>query len=377
MIEGEYITRLIYQGTADPGFPIHLLWGSIAFLGILTLLLFVTSLYARERHRRFDRELQERRDFFFPLVMEFLEGQRSRESFNDYFSGRAVDFIAFEEVVTELIEQIEGEEVDKLQYLLEIPVIAEYRLEQLRSSSEYERIKACNYITYAKLITREVTRQVEVNLESDNRILVFAAASALMSSRDLDVRQRALRTVAGRGGFSGMAVLEMLYKFHKPEGTRMEEEAAKLKEVLGSAEIGPRSLSYLVRGVAEIGYTPLADFLQEKLEEPRRRWQHPLVLAALIRALGDLYHGASSTGIRRYIYHPSSRVRTACVDALGNLPEEENLKALYNLLYDPEPKIRYRAVKQLLEGGDRGDELLKEARSYGLPVRQIEERIHA
>lgn len=377
MIEWGYMVRLLFQGAANPGLPIHLLWISIAFLGVLTLLLFVISLYARERHRRFDRELRERRDFFFPVVMEFLEGRRSRESFNAFFSGKVVDFIAFEEVVTELIEQIEGEEVDKLQYLLEIPVIAEYHLEQLRSSSEYERIKACNYITYAKLITREVTRQVEANLESDNRILVFAAASALMSSRDLDVRQRALRTVAERGGFSGMAVLEMLFKFHKPERTRLEEEAEKLKEVLRSAETEPRSLSYLVRGVAEIGYTPLAGFLEEKLEDPRRRWQHPLVLAALIKALGDLYHGASSPGIRGNIYHTSSQVRLACVEALGNMPEEENLKALYNLLYDPEPKIRYRAVERLLEAGAGGGELLNEARSHGLPVQQIEERIHA
>lgn len=369
--------HFLIQGAVNPGIPIKLLWICSLALGAITLVLFGTSLYARARHRAHERRLQELKDFYFPKIMEYVEGRRSRESFNELFSGRGVDFVAFEEVITGLIEQIEGEEVDKLQYLLELPVIANYHLKQLRSRNDIERIKACNYISYVKLTSEEVTRQVEENLYSDNRILVFSAATALMSSRVLDVRARALRTVLERGTLSGMAVLEMLYKFHKPVLSQMEREADKLKEIIRESEAQPESLSYAIRGVAEIGYTPLSEFLHDLLRDKRSRWQHPVVLCALVHALGGFYYGEASADIRRLIYHPSPRVRMACVDALGNLPEEENLKALYNLLYDRELKIRYRAVERLLEAGERGRELLDEAREFGLPVQQIEERIHA
>lgn len=366
---------LLLQNALDADWSMGVLWISSLVLGGITLLLFAASIYARSRNARFERMLNERKEHFFPLVMEYMEGERSRESFEDELSGRGVDFIALEQVVTDLLEHIEGDDVERLQYLLELPAIANYHLRQLESDDVYVRIKACNYISYVNLVTDVTTRMVERNLRSDNQLLVFSAASAMMSSDECAVRARALRAAAERRGLSGMAILEMFYKFHRPELDQMKEEARHLRQILEESRVPPQALAYLVRGVAEAGYYHLSDFLLEKLQSDLSRWHQPAVLSALIRALGELFNPEASPEIRAQIYHPSALVRMACAQALSGLPEQKNLLALYNLLFDDEMQIRYQAVSGLLAEGRWGPALLEEALRYRPDILEIRERL--
>ncbi|MDZ7771282.1 MAG: HEAT repeat domain-containing protein [Balneolaceae bacterium] len=367
---------LLLQSAAYADWSMGVLWICSLVLGGITLLLFAASLYVRSRHARFDRILRERREHFFPLVMAYLEGARNRESFDEELTGRGVDYIALEQVITDLLEHIEGEEVVKLQHLLELPVIANYHLRQLESDDPFERIKACNYISSVNLVTDVTTRLVERNLDADHQLLVFSAASAMMSSDECDVRARALRAAAEREGLSGMAVLEMFYKFHRPELEQMDEEARQLRKILEEGSIPARSLAYLVRGVAEAGYFQLSDYLLAKLRSEHPRWQRAEVLAALIRALGEIFNPAASVDIRSLIYHPSALVRLACAKALSDLLEQSNLPALYNLLYDPEMRVRFQAVKGLLSEGRWGPALLDEVLRFKPEILELRERAH-
>lgn len=347
----------IQSGYTD--FSLNLLWIGSLILFVITCILFVTSIIGRVRNELYERKLQQKKDDLFPYVMEFLEGTFRREQFSDLFSGNSIEYLAFENIIFELLENIEGEEVDKLQRLLTLSEIYDYHCDQLDSRFTYTRMKACSYFSYIKLVNREIIEKIRQDLHHSNQLLAFSAASALMASDEVKFRAEALEAVVVRKRVSGMAILEMLYKFHNTETDQMDEESDYLHTLILTEEAPPENIAVIIRGVSEIGYHGLAPLLNLKLYSNEKRWNHTGVLSALIEALGNFYYDEASPGIRVHIYHPSPLVRRACVIALGKLSTDENLRAVYNMLYDDNFTIKYLAVKALKEAGDTGEAWLE------------------
>lgn len=340
---------------------VQLLWSVMLVLVILTLGLFVVSIIARFRHRQYDLKVNALNEKFYPVILSYLNDDITEDEIEDIFSGQGLEYSVFEDIIFEMLQNLEGEEAYKLQELLFLPPIFQYHLDQLNSSSDVTRIKACTYFSYLRLINYKVITSLLDFLYSDNKLLVFSAASALMASRDIDIRARALYMVVKQKHYSGMAMLEMVYKFHNDEDEQMDEEAEVLKTLINNENIPIDNAAVLIEAASELGYQQLMPYFFERLQSTRLRWRTPNVLKALIKAQGIYFNLEAAEEIKTHIDHKDPEVRKMVAFALGQFGGEDNLKSLYEMLFDPVYEVKHMATKMLYENGEEGIELLEQS----------------
>lgn len=338
---------------------VQLLWIITLILVALTLLLFLASIVARTRHWTHEQLVKTYQNKHFPLILDYLDGEITEEEIEEEFRGQGIEFSVFEDIIFEMLGNLEGAEADKLRQLLYLDPIFNYHFQQLNSSDNVECIKACNYFSHVRLINFKVIKKLQALLSSENKMLVFSAASALMASKEVDIRVRALRTVAEQEHYSRMALLEMVYNFHNNEEEQMNLEGEALKNLINDDNIPPKSASVLIEGASELGYQSLLPFFVSKLESTKQRWQHPEVLRALIKAQGDFYNSSASRLINNFVTHYDSEVRKSTAYTLGRFGDEESLKALYRLLHDRHYEVKVIAAKGLYENGEDGQAWLE------------------
>lgn len=357
--------------------PVFVLWVVTLTLILLTVILFLASLVTRARHRRYEKKVEAYSEHIYPLILQYLEGEMSKEAVQDRMSGKGLEYSVFENIIFDMLENLEGNEVRKLQKLLYLQPIFDYHLEQLRSNNTINRIKACNYFSYVRLINYRILNQLMGMLFSPNPMLAFSAASALMASKECSIRAEALRAIARRPHISGMALLEIFYKFHFEQDDQLDEEGAELLKLIDDVNIPPDNLAMMINGISEIGYHQLAGPFLEKLKSDHDRWNRPNVLGALIRALGTYFNLEAAPVVRQYIYHDHTQVRKAAAETLGIFGQKEDLKALYNMLYDDNFQVKLTAAEALLQNGEQGEQLLKRSFRYAhLKTRPIAESLN-
>lgn len=355
---------LILIQTGYSELSVHFLWILTLTLALLTVALFLASLTARANHRRHEKKVEDLKEKIYPLILEYMEGELTDDEVEEHLSEKGREYAVFEEIIFDMLENLEGEDAQKLQKLLYLPPLFNYHVEQLQSRNEIDRIKACNYLSYVRLINFRIIEQLMEFLFSPNQMLAFSAASALMASKDISIRAEALKAIANRTRISNMALLEMFYKFHYEQEDQLEEEGAELIKIINDDNIPVENLDLIIVGISEVGYHQLAGPFLEKLQSDMNRWNHPDVLSALIRALGNYFNLEAAPTIRQYIYHDYARVRKAAAETLGIFGQEEDLKALYNLLYDDDFQVKLTAAESLLDNGEEGRELLERSFRY-------------
>lgn len=330
-------------------------------LAALALLLFFASIIARTRHWSYEQLVKTYQNKHYPLILEYLGGERSEEEIEKQFRGQGIEFSVFEDIIFEMLENLEGEDADKLRQLLFLSPIFNYHLEQLNSSDNIECIKACNYFSYVRLINYKVIKKLEALLSSENKMVVFSAASALMASKEVEIREKALKEVAGNNHYSRMALLEMVYNFHKSEEDQMKAEGEVFKRLIDNENVAHKNVAILIEGASEIGYQDLLPFLVSKLKSPNSRWKHPATLRALIKAQGTYYNFEAFQLIEKFITHSDSEVRKSVAYALSHFGNEESLEGLYKLLYDRVYEVKLAAARGLYENGNKGEAWLQAA----------------
>lgn len=341
--------------------PVELLWAVTLLLFALTLLLFTASAVARIRHWSADQLINTYRERHHPLIFDYLEGECTRQDIEEKFLGEGIEFSVFENIVFEMIENLEGEDIDKLKDLLLLPPIYNFHLEQLNSNDEVAYIKACNYYRYLDLVNEEVIDRLLTLLKSSNKMLAFSAASALMASSEVEVRENALSYIASVPSYSKMALLEMVYNFKNNHENQMEQEAAVLKNLIENREIPPVNAAILIEGSAEMGYQQMVSFFYDKLISEDERWNHPEVLKALLKAQGTYYNTEALPQVLEHVGSQYPEIRASAAFALGQFGDEASLQILYDLLQDPVFKVKYIAVKSLHKNGEIGEALLKDS----------------
>jgi len=340
---------------------INALWTVMLILFVLTLILFLASVTTRVRHWTYDKLTETYQEKWYPIILSYIDGGISSEEVEEKFDKGGLEYAVFEKIIFEMMENLKGEEVPKLQELLYLPPIFDHHFEQLKSGSAATRIKACNYFSYIRLINYRIIEKLVSFLDSDSSMLAFSAASALTASKKVNIRARALRAITETPKYSRMAILEMIYKFHSKQQGQLEEESKRLKKLIKSKEVPPENVGILIEGAIELGYQNLLPFFFEKLQSTRYRWRNPPVLKALIKAQGDFFNVEAAELIRKFANHADPKVRKAVVEALSKLGGKEDLDVIYRLLDDDDFEVKYTAVKALDENGEAGQKLLKKS----------------
>lgn len=330
---------------------------SLVLLG-LTSILFISAVYIRLRHRKWSDRLEEYRKKLLPLVLKYLE-EGNKEVIKEQLTGENLEYYAFEKIVTEMLSQVEGSEADQLKELLFLDPIFDHHFKLLKSKDDVNRVKACNYFSNVSLVNFKVIKQLKEYLNSKNQMVVFSAATALMGSNDVQIRVEALRNAAKKNNISDMALVELFHKFHSEEEDQNEMEGEALKAVLEDPEVEPENRALFIRGITEIGYYNLVEYLLDRLEHPPKGWKDPEVLKEIIKAQGAFNNVKSIEVIRQYLEHDSPTVVAAAINELSDYGSEDDVETFRKLLLHPSNIVKRSAVYALLKNNVKETEVVQ------------------
>jgi HEAT repeat protein len=199
-------------------------------------------------------------------------------------------------------------------------------------------------------------------------MVVFSAATALMGSNDVQLRVEALRNAAKKNNISDMALVELFHKFHSDEEDQNDMEGEALKEVLEDPGVEAEIRALFIRGITEIGYYNLVEYLLERLEAPPEGWEDPEVIKEIIRAQGAFNNVKSIDVIRKYLDHDSPEVVAAAIDELSDYGSEDDIDTFRKLLFHSSNNVKRSAVYALLQNNIKETEVV-----YAVPEEQTEQ----
>lgn len=339
---------------------IRFLWFSVVILSGLGFYLIILSLFIRKSHAQLDRRVTEIKDRVYPLILEYLYEGADKEYVIEGLGQPGFSYLVFEEMIYDMLEQLEGEEELALQELLAHPILHNYHLEQLVDGNDDDKLKSCIYFSQLLTITDDIKKELENVLKSDNLMLMYSAASALMTSKSVSTRANVLAIVSYNSNISPMAVLELCYKFPKTDDDR-EEEIYWFRRLMRNELIPEKNLAIIMKAAAELGYFELQDDLFELLQNPKRYDITGKLTEAKIYGLTALGDRRVLDEIRsKFAYHLNAEVRQASANSIGELYGIELSDVLLELLEDKEYPVRFSALKALYALDEESAELAVE-----------------
>jgi len=338
----------VYLQLAYTDLSVDLLWIVSLILFSMTIILFFISLGMRRRHRRIEALANSYEASFYPMILNYLEEEGSKKKILSFFSGKNLEYAVFEKTVIRLLKSLDGEEVQKLKELLLIEPIYKYHLGQLESNNDIVKVKACNYFRFTQLINPKIVNKLKGYLHSENQLLAFSAAFALMASHDVSIRADALLSIVRKEKISRMGLLEILYKFGKNDNKQKNEEAEALKKIILNTKIPQDNKAFLILGVAEMNYYQLSDFFEDLISKKETYRNHSKMLMALIQAQGELFTFDTSPVIRSCLKHENSDVKKTAIEVLCKFGGKMNLSAIYKMIESNNEEIQKECIKALL-----------------------------
>lgn len=349
----------------DSSFYILLI--SVVVLFVLNVLLFISSVFLRIRFKKWQQKLQEYKKELMPLILEYLEDGHAG-AVTSQLSGISLQYHAFETLISEMLEYVEGSDANKLRSLLITKPVYEHHVSLLMSNNEAARVKACVYFGTASLIDRKVINLLKDNLRSSNLLLAFSAASALMSVSDVEIRAEALGIIALMDGISEMALVELMHKYHEDDQDQLEQEGELLIPILEDKRVDADTRALFIMAIAEIGYYNLTGYLLEKLQNPEGVWSHKEVLYALIKAQGDFSNIRAIDTLRIYLRSDEPLLVGGAIEELADYGSEKDLEVMRSLLVHESSLIRETAVSALLDNKVSDSEIM-----LAVPVTHFDE----
>jgi hypothetical protein len=241
----------------------------------------------------------------------------------------------FASILYEFIDELDGEERQRLQKLLRLPILYEQKVRKLNSGIQNNQIQACFYFGRLIYLRESVTDRIEWLLDVENEHVSYAAASALMASDESSVRGRALYKQCVKENVSRLSIIELLYQFHRPKLEQFDEEAQLLRDILSDESITDISRIVLIRGIADIGYYQLIDFLYEFLIDHYKADKSGSLTISLINALGKFeYEPVVDFILRRSAKSVFADVRQASVQVLVTLDARKYVNFFVTMLDD-------------------------------------------
>lgn len=329
-------------------------------LVILVILTFVTislilSAYGFRIYHTFKvNEQAAFRKKMLPLIYQFMDDGQDYDRFERILKS-PTDLQLFAALLYELIDEFEGDERERLQALLHLPALYDQKLGKLNSGRSSNQIWACYYFGQLIHLRESVSDRIEWLLDSPDEYVSFAASSAMMASEDVAIRARALEHNCKTPGVSRLSVIELMYQFHKADLGQYEEEAEILKSLISDHYTQDKARLVLVRGVADIGYHQLVDFLYEQLLDKFRADSDGHLTVALIDALGTFEYGPLAAFLARFgLTSPRAIVRYASVQNLASIDPISHIEMFVKMLDDKSSRVRIASAYALAQCGREG-----------------------
>lgn len=325
-----------------------------ALLGILSLYLLFTSVLIRYASRYVEQQKEKRRALFYSLIIDYITSDHPDTKALEEAVLVDFDIDLFVELVGDLMTQLDGQEVPKLQALLSIPVIRSGYFKKLGSKLPQQQIDACLYYSRIVQLEPEELEYLRKFVTSPNQLLAHSAASGLLSSSDVTIRFEAVSQMVRSPRISRLALLEILYRFHLKTSDQFEEEAEFLSKLLVDDTLPANNVGVVIRAITDIGYVQLLMVLYDLLESGYRSTDDEII-EALIYSMGQFQFGpAGEWMIETTMRHPNPRIRRSTAQAFQAFNDPQFLPHLMELAQDPELDVRIRAIFAMVSMGPEG-----------------------
>ena len=234
--------------------------------------------------------------------------------------------------------------------MLYIDPLFKYHWKQLRSNGIRDLLKACHYFSYTRLINYQIITRLKSLIEHKNRLVSYAAVSALMASKVVDDRAYGLSRAVRRAKISNMAIIELIYEFKNSELDQSEEEIKYLKEIIFDQQVPVDIKAVIILAVEELGYYQLQGFLFSFISNKDEYWSNPEIKRAIMLALGKFGYTEATPYIRQCTLSTNIDVFEAGVEALASFGGEENFDFIISLISENNLKNEL-IFKSLLKNG--------------------------
>lgn len=268
------------------------------------------------------------------------------------------DIVAAYRLINPMIDNLKGEERNRLKNLLELPKFKRYYKNKLKSKKPLDLAHACSFFAQKHLDDKKVEVQLFKLQLNEYSVLAYSATLALLSSSDQIVRNKAVEVFLNRKLNSSMAINDVVYKFYNSHKSQMECGDFLMR--LASTSYIPLSTgAAVVRTFPEFGFFDQMEHIFELLKNPSRYDYIGIWTSSLIDVLDEFSHPKMKEFISTSTHSSSifQRVRLSCAKWFVRHYEPNYREQVLALANDTDLEIRFIA-QQLLISKDESDNVI-------------------
>lgn len=333
----------------------------VLILALVFIYLLGYTFWTRAKKKYWARYEKKYRKIFVPLIFEFVESAESHIDANEVIkkiTRRDKDIALFISIVDELFEFLQGDDRQKLIWLINHSLFDSYYFKKLNSKFKSDQLRGCVYYVKVGAIKQKVVhRLIKLSKSKDIRI-AFGATKALKNSASRKVRIISLMNFFKRRDATTLMVGELLHLYHLNSEQMYMATGQSLKKVLLDKNISKDKKGIVIQYIAHHNLYEYSIFLHNYLQKILYRPENKSLIKKLIKTLGILRVEEASQLIRNYSIYPDTSLRLCCVEALTELGGEENFAFITDMLLDMEFDVRKHIITSLAQNPDTGDNLL-------------------
>lgn len=323
----------------------------VIFTGIFIVLIFYATIhrYILNRRARIDQEADVR---IQPLIYSYLDNQIKRKDFSEILCN-TYDLAAAYRIISIMIDNLEGEEREKLQDLLELSKFNRYFLRKLRSRRPMHIAQACIYFSHRAVTDKgSVPRLIRLQRHTYN-VIAYASTLALVNSVNRQLRDDALLRFLHRSHNASMAVNDIIFKYYGKYQDK-EEASEKLVFYVMDPAMPDKTRAAVIAMFPGFGFYQWIETLHELLMSVAKVDPSGILTATLIQVLHELSDENLQQIIQKYRLwnSPFQHVRLQVARVFAADPAEpQPVEVLLELAHDPDLEVRIVAQIALLKTG--------------------------
>lgn len=315
--------------------------------GVFTALIIYT-IYNRYQKARQEEVLEAASIYVQPLIYSYLEGELSRKQFSDQLRD-IYDKIASYRYLNVMIDNMSGEEKEKLKDLLNLYKYKSYFLGKLSTRQPVDLAQACMYFAQKDEADFDAIEKIKPLQHHDYTVVAYAATLALINSPHQDVRDEALGIFLHRKKNASMSVTDIVFKY--VEGHKDREKASQnLMKYVANPYVPVGTAVSVIKMFPELGFFNLQEALYKEFTNPARTDYSGRYSSVLIDVLKEFSHPGLGEHIKKQRLWASvfQKVRYSVILWIQQYYESEWDDIILKLAQDSDLEIRIAAQSTLL-----------------------------
>lgn len=326
-----------------------ILWSLVVLFVVLLISVIIRRIILAWRKKKFDESEKK----INPLIYEYLDGEISPSDFSTNIETK-FDIVTAFRAIDLMIDNLYGEEKEKLESLLELNVFKRYFYRKLQSTDVVNIAQACMYLEKKSVADKGITMRLQDLQYHSYTVVAYASTMALLNNPDSQQRDHALAVFMKRKNNASLALNDIIYEYITSHPDKIAA-ANELLAFISDKDISSQNSAAAVRVLPELGVYEVIDELVEIFLQPLEHDNKGLLTTAIIEVLQTMAdRELNEEFIKKKTWHsPHENVRLATANWL-----QDNYSPLFEdvilmLVHDNDLEVRISAQKAMLHASNR------------------------